>query len=200
MDRRALQLDLPLDDDRPAAARERFFAAFGGKSLPLPMRQRRTSRAEVGLGAGRLTLPSRWHDGVCFPFLGRTLVVTLDGRGDGIALAEDKLYLPLPPQAGERQIEDSVHGWLQAQARLVIGARLEAGCRHLGMPVPAWRLSYAAASRGGLGADGSLRLSWRLVFLSPEEIDRVVCRFLSQLRTVDATPALWESDAATLSA
>ena len=89
---------------------------------------------------GKLQLPERWQDGVRLPFLGREVVLCLDGGRPGIALCDDRLHLPLPPEAGEKQIRDSVQGWLQAQARLAIETQLEAGSRRLEMPVPPWRL------------------------------------------------------------
>jgi hypothetical protein len=106
----------------------------------------------------------------------------------------------MPPEAGEKQIKDSVQGWLQAQARLAIDAQLEACCRRFGMPLPSWRVSFAAGTWGGVDPDGRLRLSWRLVHISPEEIGSVVCRFLAQLKASTPAPELWADDAAPLPA
>lgn len=150
--------------------------------------------------AGKLPLPARWQDGVCFPLLGREVVLCLDGGCDRIVLCEGRLHLPLPPEAGENQVKDSVQGWLQAQARQAIEAQLEAGCRRLGMSTPSWRLSFASSTWGGVDPDGRLRLSWRLVHISPEEIGSVVCRFLSQIGAARRAPELWEDDAAPLPA
>ncbi|MBI4989555.1 MAG: DUF45 domain-containing protein [Rhodocyclales bacterium] len=151
-------------------------------------------------GAGKLPLPARWQDGARFPFLGREVVLCLDGGRDRIDLCDDRLLLPLPPEAGEKQVKDSVHGWLQAQARQAIEEQLEAGCRRLGMPLPPWRLSFASGTWGGVDPDGRLRLSWRLVHVTPEEIGSVVCRFLGQLKASTPAPELWEDDAAPLPA
>lgn len=174
-----------------------------GMTLPqIEQAIRAGSRAIVGklagkaAGAGKLPLPTRWQDGVRFPFLGREIVLRLDGVRDGIALCGDALHLPLPPAAGEKQVKDGVQGWLQAQARLAIAAQLEAGCRRLGMALPSWRLSFAAGTWGGVDPDGRLRLSWRLVHISPEEIGSVVSRYLSQLAAARPAPELWEDDAA----
>lgn len=150
--------------------------------------------------AGKLPLPARWQDGACFPFLGGEVVLCLNGGCDRIELCEGRLYLPLPPEAGEKQVKDSVQGWLQAQARLAIGTQLAAGCLRLGMAMPSWRLSFAAGTWGGVDPDGRLRFSWRLVHITPEEIGSVVCRFLAQLKASSQAPELWEDDAATLPA
>ncbi len=178
-----------------------------GMALPqIEQAIREGSRAIVGklagkaAGAGKLPLPARWQDGVRLPFLGREITLCLDGGHEGIELCEDRLHLPLPPEASEKQIKDSVQGWLQAQARRAIEAQLDAGCRRLGMPLPPWRLSFAAGAWGGVDPDGRLRLSWRLVHISPEEIGSVVCRFLSRLKATCPAPGLWDDDAAPLPA
>lgn len=178
-----------------------------GMTLPqIEQAIREGSRAIVGklagkaAGAGKLPLPAHWQDGVSLPFLGREITLRLDGGHEGIELCEGRLHLPLPPAAGEKQVKDSVQGWLQAQARLAIDAQLALGCQRLGMPVPPWRLSFAAGAWGGVDADGRLRLSWRLVHISPEEIGSVVCRYLSQLKALRPARELWEEDAAPLPA
>lgn len=174
-----------------------------GMTLPqIEQHIREGSRSIVGklagktAGAGKLPLPARWQDGVCFPFLGREIVLCLDGGRDGIVLCDGRLHLPLPPEAGEKQIKDSVQGWLQAQARLALEAQLAEVSRRLGMAMPPWRLSFAAGAWGGVDPDGRLRLSWRLVHVTPEEIGSVLAGFMSQLKASARAPELWEDDAA----
>lgn len=174
-----------------------------GMTLPqIEQHIREGSRSIVGkltgktAGAGKLPLPARWQDGVCFPFLGREIVLRLDGGRDGIVLCDGRLHLPLPPEAGEKQIKDSVQGWLQAQARLVLEAQLAATCQRLAMSMPPWRLSFASGSWGGVDPDGRLRLSWRLIHVTPEETATVLSRFLLQLKAANRAPELWEDDAA----
>ncbi len=174
-----------------------------GMALPqIEQAIREGSRTIVGkaAGAGKLPLPARWQDGARFPFLGREVVLCLDGGRDRIELCEGRLHLPLPPEAGEKQVKDGVQGWLQAQAQLAIEAQLEAGCQRLDMPNPPWRLSFAAGAWGGVDSDGRLRFSWRLIHISPEEIGSVVCRFLAQLGAARRAPELWADDAASLPA
>lgn len=174
-----------------------------GMTLPqIEQAIREGSRAIVGklagksAGAGKLPLPARWQDGARFPYLGREVILCLDSECEAIVLRDGRLHLPLPPEAGEKQIKDSVQGWLQAQARRVLEAQLAATCQRLGMPMPPWRLSYAAGTWGGVDADGRLRLSWRLVHVTPEETATVLSRFLLQLKAANRAPELWEADAA----
>lgn len=178
-----------------------------GMALPqIEQAIREGSRAIVGklagktAGAGKLPMPARWQDGARFPYLGREVILCLDSERDGIALRDGRLHLPLPPEAGEKQIKDSVQGWLQAQARQTLEAQLAAACQRAGMAMPPWRLSFAAGAWGGVDPGGRLRLSWRLVHVTPEEIDTVLSRFLLQLKAADRAPELWEDDAAPLSA
>lgn len=178
-----------------------------GMALPqIEQAIREGSRAIVGklagkaVSGGKLPLPARWQDGARFPYLGREVVLCLDSGRDRIELCEGRLHLPMPPEAGEKQVKDSVQGWLQAQAQLAIEAQLEAGCRRLDMPKPPWRLSFASGTWGGVDPDGRLRLSWHLVHITPDEIGSVVCRFLSQLKASTPAPELWADDAASLPA
>lgn len=214
----SLQLDdrpLPFRLRRSRSAKVRLsvdeqglrVSAPRGMALPqIEQAIRAGSHAIVGkltdktAGAGKLPLPARWQDGTTFPFLGSEVTLRLDGAREEIELREGALHLPLPPQAGEKQIKDSVQAWLQAQARLAIGAQLEAACQRLGMAIPPWRLSFAAGSWGGVERDGRLRISWRLVHVTLEEIGSVVCRCLAQLKASSPAPELWEENAATLSA
>lgn len=172
-----------------------------GMTLPqIEQAVREGSRALAGKRNDKLPLPARWLEGTRFPFLGSEIVLCLDDGCDRIELREGILHLPLPPEAVEKQIKDSVQGWLQAQARLAIEAQLDAACQRIGMARPSWRLSFAAGTWGAVDADGRLRLSWRLVHLTPEAIGSVVGRFLAQLGPSARAPQLWEDDAATLPA
>jgi hypothetical protein len=172
-----------------------------GMTLPqIEQAVREGSRAIAGKQDNKLSLPIRWQDGARFPFLGSEVVLCLSGEHDRIELRDGTLHLPLPPQAVEKQIKDSVQGWLQMQARRVIEAQLEAACARMGMVKPSWRVSFAAGAWGAVDADGSLRLSWRLVHITPEAIGTVVNRFLAQLETSARAPQLWEDDAAPLPA
>ncbi len=169
-----------------------------GMTLPLIEQAIREGRRRLGgklAGRGtadKLALPSCWEAGACVPFLGREITLGLDARGTGIVCEGDVLYLPLPPHAGEKQIKDSVQGWLQAQARIQLGVAVSDVCRVLDVPAPIWKLSFAAAGNwGGRDAKGVLRLSWRLVHLTPAEISTVLIRLLGS-GPATTTHLLWE--------
>jgi predicted metal-dependent hydrolase len=176
-----------------------------GMSLPqIEQAIRAGSRAIVGklagksAGPGKLPLPTRWHDGVRFPLLGREIVLRLDTASDCAELREDTLHLPLPPQAAESQVKDRAQGWLQAEARRVLNDCMAQCASRSGIAVPQWQLSFAAGSWGGVGPDGRLRLSWRLIHLTPEEIEGVILKQLAHLKQCAEVRDMW--DAAPLSA
>ncbi len=170
------------------------------RGLTLPQIEqaiRAGSRAIVGklsgqaAASGKLALPKRWHDGVRFPFLGHEVVLKLDRAANEVALSDDTLRLPLPSEVAERQIKDRVQSWLQGEARRVLEVQLLVCTTRLGLVTPPWQLSFAAGSWGGMEADGRLRLSWRLIHLTPEEIERVLLRCLAPMQARQETGDLW---------
>lgn len=166
------------------------------------------SESQLELPLGRQAPPRRrprkaapaqaWCDASPLPFLGRRVTMRLDGARERAELVGDMLYLPLPPEAGEGQIRDRAEGWLQGEARRLLGERLALCARRLGLPAPAWQLVFAAGVAVEVDAAGRFRLPWRLVQLAPEEIDRRLLRQLEPLRSRAGVRDIW--DAATLPA
>jgi predicted metal-dependent hydrolase len=64
--------------------------------------------------------------------------------------------------------------WLKGQALQALEPRAAHFAARLGRAAPPVRLSNARTQWGVCGADGSIRLSWRLVHLAPELADYVV--------------------------
>ena len=152
-------------------------------------------KQDKAAGPGKLPLPRRWHDGVRFPLLGREIVLRLDAAVDCAGLQEGVLRLPLPPEAADSQVKDRAQGWLQAEAGRVLDECVADCARRIGIAVPHWRLSFAAGSWGGIGPDGRLRLSWRLIHLTPEEIEGVILKQLAPLKEGACARDLWDAAA-----
>ena len=143
-----------------------------------------------------------WRDGATIPFLGETVIVLLDPRATGAVLhsAEDTLpgvprltlHVGLPQSAAPEQIRDAVQSWLQRQARRIFEER----CRHfaaqLGVRMTRLTLSSASTRWGSAGADGAVRLNWRLVHFAMPSIDYVVAHELAHLREMNHSAAFWE--------
>jgi predicted metal-dependent hydrolase len=148
------------------------------------------------------TAKVEWRDGTTIPFLGETVIVVLDTRSTGAVLhsAEDTLpgvprltlHVGLPQSAAPEQIRDAVQSWLQRQARRIFEER----CRHfaaqLGVRMTRLALSSASTRWGSAGADGAIRLNWRLVHFAMPSIDYVVAHELAHLREMNHSAAFWE--------
>jgi predicted metal-dependent hydrolase len=133
-----------------------------------------------------------WCDGAQFPFLGRTVQLQLDARTTGAVLHEDGvLRLGLPAHAAPAQIRDAAQGWLQRQARRVFDERCRLYAERLGVRVTRLALSSATTRWGSAGADGAIRLHWRLVHFALPVVDYVVAHELAHLREMNHGPKFW---------
>ena len=144
-----------------------------------------------------------WRDGVTIPFLGQTVVVVLDARGgitpSGAVLdasagdgAPCRLHTGLPSNATPEQIRDVVQSWLQRQAKRVFAERCEHYAAQIGVRYRRLSLSSAQTRWGSASADGSIRLSWRLIHFGLPSIDYVVAHELAHLREMNHSPRFWE--------
>ncbi|MEI7463848.1 MAG: YgjP-like metallopeptidase domain-containing protein [Burkholderiales bacterium] len=144
-----------------------------------------------------------WRDGVTIPFLGQTVVVVIGARsgvtpsgavldasaGDG---APCRLHTGLPSGATPEQIRDAVQSWLQRQARRVFAERCDHYAAQLGVRYRRLSLSSAQTRWGSASADGSIRLSWRLIHFGLSTIDYVVAHELAHLREMNHSPRFWD--------
>ncbi len=160
----------------------------------LQEQQARTRRLE----ASRI----EWRDGASLPFLGETVILVFDPRVSGAVLNTDAdalpgvprltLHLGLPATATPAQVRDVVQSWLQRQARRIFEERCAHFAARLGVHVRRLSLSSAATRWGSAGADGSIRLHWRLVHFALPVIDYVVTHELAHLREMNHSPAFWD--------
>jgi predicted metal-dependent hydrolase len=143
-----------------------------------------------------------WRDGASLPFLGETLIVVLDPRvaGSELRTSEDTLpgvprralHVGLPHGAAPEQIRDAVQAWLQRQAKRVFKERCDHFAARLGVRVTKLSLSSATTRWGSAGADGAIRLHWRLIHFAMPTIDYVVAHELAHLRVMDHSPRFWD--------
>ncbi|CCD35359.1 Zinc metalloprotease [Candidatus Paraburkholderia kirkii UZHbot1] len=135
-----------------------------------------------------------WKDGAEFPYLGKTISVSL---GSGAALSFDDetsvLSLALPALADAQQIKDRVQGWLQSEARRIFGERLAVYAAKLGVEYRAYALSSAATRWGSCSSDGKIRLNWRLIHFPMSIVDYVVAHELAHLREMNHSPRFWQT-------
>ena len=157
-----------------------------------------------------------WRDGAEVSFLGAPLRLVLDPSlpacsaslpalvdGDTAADAEAgngqpapkarELRLGLPLDAGAERIRDAVHGWLQAQAKLVFAERSAVFAARLGVVVKRISLSSATTRWGSASSTGNIRLHWRLVQFPLPTIDYVVAHELAHLREMNHGERFWNT-------
>ena len=142
-----------------------------------------------------------WRDGTTIPFLGETVIVVLDARCTGAVLHSSDDTLPgvprltlhvgLPQSAAPEQIRDAVQSWLQRQARRVFEERCHHYAAQLGVHITRLSLSSASTRWGSAGADGAIRLNWRLIHFAMPSIDYVVAHELAHLREMNHSAAFW---------
>lgn len=148
-----------------------------------------------------------WRDGASIPYLGEGMIVVLDPRhgfdGAGAALnldlstlpgvARASLHVGLAHDASGAQVRDAVQAWLMRQARTHFEQRLAHFGQQLGVQYKRLSLSSASTRWGSAGADGSIRLNWRLIHLRTDLIDYVVAHELSHLRVMDHSVRFWRT-------
>jgi predicted metal-dependent hydrolase len=157
------------------------------------------TRAEQ-LAAARIC----WQEGAQFDYLGAPVRLALDPRrprGPAGALLAPEPVLPnaaggalvvgLPREASGAQLRAAVQAWLMRQARRLFTERLDHFAPLLGVHWRKLGLSSAGTRWGSAGADGSIRLNWRLIHLRPSVIDYVVVHELAHLREMNHSPHFW---------
>jgi predicted metal-dependent hydrolase len=134
-------------------------------------------------------------DGGTLLLLGRTVTLRLRPDAERLKIVErgggTELHLALPPQSGEAQVRDAVLAWLKAEARRVLGERLQALAARQPRQPRSWSLSSARSQWGACTTDGHIRLNWRLVHFSTPVIDYVVAHELAHLQEMNHSPRFW---------
>ena len=102
-----------------------------------------------------------------------------------------ELQLALPQDARLEQIRDTVHAWLQSQAKTLFAARLKVLSQRSGRSFTRFSLSNARGRWGSCTEDGHIRLNWRLVHFSQEVIDYVIAHELAHTYTMDHSASFW---------
>lgn len=143
--------------------------------------------------ARRERVTIRWQHGATLRYLGATLTLSLDARARGVARDGELLRIGLPPHAGEEQLRDRVHAWLQARAREVFAERIPVFAARLGRSPSRWALSSARTRWGSCTPDGAIRLNWRLVHFPLEIVDYVIAHELAHLRELNHGPRFWST-------
>ncbi|MCC7006781.1 MAG: M48 family metallopeptidase [Ottowia sp.] len=135
-----------------------------------------------------------WQTGGRLPYLGGELIFLLDEKASETTLNIDAtiLHLNLSTQANPQQIKNHVHLWLQQQAKILFTQRLNHYAQQLGVHYTRLSLSRATTRWGSCGADGHIRLNWRLLHFPLTVIDYVVAHEVAHLKEMNHSPRFWQ--------
>jgi len=103
-----------------------------------------------------------------------------------------ELQLALSADARLEQIRDSVHAWLQSQAKRFFAARLKVISDQSGRQFSKFSLSNARGRWGSCSEDGHIRLNWRLIHFGQDVIDYVIAHELAHTHTMDHSASFWD--------
>ncbi len=145
------------------------------------------------------TADTLWQPGGSIPYLGRRIVLDLNGAGKTSTFSGrpfepengDILSLALPPGADRNRIRDSVHAWLQQQAKDWFEQRLRHFLDANQLTIRRWRLSSAATRWGSCSSDGNIMLNWRLIHFDHDVIDYVIAHEIAHLREMNHSKDFW---------
>ncbi len=136
-------------------------------------------------------------DGGSLSFLGRDVALRLRADIDSARLVEHAtstdLQLPLPVDADEQRVRDTLQAWLKEQARRILGERIAVLAPRLHVQPRTWSLSSARSQWGACTNDRHIRLNWRLVHFSLPVIDYVVAHELAHLKEMNHSPRFWRT-------
>ena len=136
-----------------------------------------------------------WREGGRLPYLGGTLTLRLGAEGGDPALSAcgSDLCLPLPADAVEQRVRDTVQAWMQREAIVLFRERATHFATRLGVEVQAIKLTSASTRWGSATACGVLRLHWRLLHFSPAIVDYVVAHEVAHLREMNHSARFWQT-------
>lgn len=129
-----------------------------------------------------------WANGMALSWFGAGMALHWQEEGPLLPCLEaEGLHLGGPWTEAPKRVLD----WYQGQAAQILPARLAAQAARMGVVPPPLRLSNARTRWGSLSTEGRMNLNWRLVLLSAELIDYVICHELAHLRQHNHSPAFW---------
>jgi len=130
--------------------------------------------------------------GESLPFFGTAHMLEVHEGARSVSHEAGRLVVCAPRW---RALETLVR-WLKTRALEALAPRAAHFAARLGRTAPTVRLSNARTQWGVCGADGSIRLSWRLVHLAPQLADYVVAHEVAHLVELNHSRRFWAQVAA----
>ncbi|MEY3981747.1 MAG: hypothetical protein RLZZ281_616 [Pseudomonadota bacterium] len=141
----------------------------------------------------RLLPEQQWAHGASLQYLGKPMTLLLAPTLKKTQWDDFRreLALALPADAGMDRVRDTVHAWLQQQAKTLFAQRLKKISEQSGRGYTKFSLSNARGRWGSCTEDGHIRLNWRLIHFGQEVIDYVIAHELAHTHTMDHSPGFW---------
>ena len=142
----------------------------------------------------RLLPEQQWAHGATLQYLGKPITLALAPQLKQVQFDDFRreLQLALSADARLEQIRDSVHAWLQSQAKRFFAARLKVISDQSGRQFSKFSLSNARGRWGSCSEDGHIRLNWRLIHFGQDVIDYVIAHELAHTHTMDHSASFWD--------
>lgn len=138
-------------------------------------------------------LPRRFAGGDMFFYLGQRYALKInEGLAPGVDVRGGELIVTCPAGgAGPEFIRAALVEWYQAQARELVGERVNLLAGRLGLRPARVRIKEQKTLWGSCSGQGSLNFNWKLVMAPPEAVDYVVIHELCHLKRMDHSPDFW---------
>ncbi len=126
-----------------------------------------------------------WRDGMRLLYLGREIVLNVSSHSQQVVLIDDILHVPaLSPK--------KIVAWYKHEAMRVFQWRLAEFAPQLDKLPTALRLTNARTRWGSCTSVGVIRLHWRLIQASMEEIDYVLAHELAHMTHMNHAAGFWQ--------
>lgn len=137
--------------------------------------------------------PLELRDGAFIPYRGKKAVLRLGAKNNLVVPVPDgyELWLTLPKGSSEEAVRISLAALLKEAAwRIINDCWMRVIPKAKRLP-KGWKLSDARSRWGVCSSKDNIRLSWRLIALSDEEIEYVAAHELAHLMEFNHSPAFW---------
>lgn len=143
------------------------------------------------------SLPQRTYvSGSDFPYLGKTLIVSLDmAASAAVECVDNCLLVRLSSRsrlAQEEQVRRLIYAWYQQQALAILTVRTQALAAQMGLRCNAVTIKTTRSKWGHCTSRGAIQYNWQII-LAPEAIvDYLVAHEVCHLRHPNHSAAFWQ--------
>ena len=129
----------------------------------------------------------RGASGESLPYLGIDHVLEVRDGGRAVVRADETIVVTAPPS----RVITTLVGWLKTRALETLTPRVTHYAAALGRSAPDVALAGGRSRWGVCGADGTIRLNWRLVHVDPALADYVAAHEAAHLVEMNHSKRFW---------